>query len=54
MLQRIQSYIEQFHMFADVDYIVAGVSGGADSMCLLRVLLPGRLPLWQQQRLAIK
>lgn len=39
MLQRIQSYIEQFHMFADVDDIVAGVSGGADSMCLLRVLL---------------
>ena len=39
MLQRIQSYIEQFHMLADVEHIVAGVSGGADSMCLLRVLL---------------
>ena len=39
MLNRIQKFIKQQNMFNWGDRVVVGVSGGADSMCLLHVLL---------------
>ncbi|MGN0342414.1 MAG: tRNA lysidine(34) synthetase TilS [Roseburia sp.] len=38
MLQRIEDYIRQQHMLKEGDTVIAGVSGGADSVCLLFVL----------------
>lgn len=39
MIQKVWKYIEQEHMIEEGDCVVAGVSGGADSVCLLLVLL---------------
>ena len=39
MLQKITAYALQEHMLAEGDHIVAGISGGADSVCLFYVLL---------------
>ncbi|MFI3214797.1 MAG: tRNA lysidine(34) synthetase TilS [Eubacteriales bacterium] len=38
MLQKMQNYIEKHHMIEPGDHIVVGVSGGADSVCLLLLL----------------
>lgn len=38
MFQRVVNYVNQYHMLSQGDGIVAGVSGGADSVCLLFVL----------------
>ena len=38
MIRKIKSYIEQNNMLEQGDRIVIGVSGGADSICLLHVL----------------
>ena len=37
-LEKIESYIRQYHMIEKGDRIVIGVSGGADSVCLLMAL----------------
>ncbi len=42
MLQKIFLYIEENEMIAAGDLVLAGVSGGADSMCLLMALLAYR------------
>ena len=39
MIQKILAFIEEYHMLEHDDHVVAGVSGGADSVCLLLVLL---------------
>ena len=38
MQKKIQIFIEQYHMIEHGDHVVVGVSGGADSVCLLLVL----------------
>ena len=38
MLRRIKDEIERYHLTAPGDLVLAGVSGGADSVCLLRAL----------------
>lgn len=38
MLEKIKRYIREFQMLEKGDRIVIGVSGGADSICLLRIL----------------
>lgn len=39
MIKKILDYIKKYHMIEEGDTIVAGISGGADSVCLLFVLL---------------
>ena len=38
MENKVFAYIRQYHMIEEGDRIVAGVSGGADSVCLLALL----------------
>lgn len=38
MIKKIYDYIKQYNMFDDCSHLVVGLSGGADSVCLLRVL----------------
>ena len=38
MIKKVEAYIEQYHMIEEGDSIVAGVSGGADSVCLFYLL----------------
>ncbi|MCC8081328.1 MAG: tRNA lysidine(34) synthetase TilS, partial [Lachnospiraceae bacterium] len=38
MQKKIQIFMEQHHMIESGDRVVAGVSGGADSVCLLLIL----------------
>lgn len=39
MINKVMAYVRKYNMLEENDYIVAGVSGGADSVCLLFVLL---------------
>ena len=39
MLDKVSNYIEQKQLIERKDKIVVGVSGGADSVCLFRILL---------------
>lgn len=38
MITKVFEYIEKFHMIKDGDRVVVGLSGGADSVCLLFIL----------------
>lgn len=38
MLNRIEKFIDTYHMILEGEHVIAGVSGGADSVCLLAVL----------------
>ena len=39
MYQRVREYIRRYHMLDKEDRVIAGVSGGADSICLLFMLM---------------
>ncbi len=39
MLKKVKEYVARWHMLEKGDKVIAGISGGADSVCLLFVLL---------------
>lgn len=39
MFQRIWNYVQEMDLIRERDYVIAGVSGGADSVCLLLILI---------------
>ena len=38
LFQKVSAYVQKYHMLSPSDAVVAGVSGGADSVCLLLLL----------------
>lgn len=38
MIHQVMHYLRQYHMISEHDHVIAGVSGGADSVCLFLIL----------------
>ena len=39
MYQKVRAYVKEHHMLSKQDKVIVGVSGGADSICLLFMLI---------------
>ena len=39
MKEKVRAYVQEYHMLEKGDKVVVGVSGGADSICLLFMLM---------------
>ena len=37
--QKVRNYVEKHHLIQEGDVLVAGISGGADSVCLFYLLI---------------
>ena len=42
MISKVFAFMEEYRMIEEGDLVVVGVSGGADSLCLLMILLEYR------------